>query len=88
MRAGGANRAEQVLIKLKFENVTIEKEYGAKGLVLRGGGDIFLRDQVGDEGINFGRTHFAWVSLVVEEDIQPNPFEIGFFSAGGVLFGS
>jgi hypothetical protein len=66
--------------------VAIEEEDGVEGLVLGGGGDIAFNCEVGEEGFDFGDTHFVGVTFVVEEDEAANPLNVGFFCPIGVVF--
>lgn len=69
-----------------MEDVAIEKQDCADGLVLGGGGGFAFDNEVGDELLDFGFAHFPGVAFVVVEDIFAHPFGVGFFGAGGVLF--
>lgn len=69
-----------------MEEVTVEKEDGADGLVLGGGGGFAIDDEVGDELVDLCDAHFFGVAFVVVEDVLADPVDVGFFGAGGVLF--
>lgn len=70
------------------EDIAVEKKNGTEGLILCGCGDVSLGGKVGDEGLNFGGTHFGRVSLVVVEDVAPAPVKVGLFCTIGVVFGT
>ena len=40
---------------------------------------------MGDELVDLGHTHFFWMAFVVIKDVLTNPFDVGFFGAGGIL---
>ena len=82
----GADEAEVGLVELEVEDVAVEKDDGADDLVLGGGGGFAVYDEVGDELFDFGGAHFFGVAFVVVEDVLTDPFDVGFFGAGGVLF--
>lgn len=70
------------------EDVAVEKEDGAEGLILGGGGDIGFGGEVGDVGLNFGDAHFFGMAFVVVEDVAATPFDVGLFGAVGVMLGA
>lgn len=65
--------------------MAIEKQDSVEGLVLGVGGDVAFNCEVGEEGFDFGDTHFVGVTLVVEEDEAANPLNVGFFCAIGIV---
>jgi hypothetical protein len=73
---------------LDFEDVAVEEEDGAEGLVLGGGGDVPFGCKVGDECLDFGGAHVLWVAFAVEEDVAFDPVFVGLFGAEGVVFGA
>jgi len=40
-----------------FQQFVVGEEEGLEGLVLGGGGDVFVDGQVGEEGLDFGGAH-------------------------------
>jgi len=52
-----------------MEQLAIEEEEGAQGLVLGGGGDVFLHSQVGQEWVRLGGGHFGGVAYVAKIDV-------------------
>ena len=70
---------------LFFENVTIEEDDCAEGLVLRGGGEFTFDGKVGDECLNFFNAHVFGMAFFVEEDVAANPVHVGLFGALGVV---
>lgn len=69
-----------------FENVAVEKEDSAEGLVLGGGGDVLFDGEVGEELLDFLESHISGVAFVVKEDVAFYPFAVGLFGAVGVVF--
>lgn len=70
------------------ENIAIEEEDGAEGLILRGCGDVPFDGEVCDKGLNFRDAHFGGMALVVMEDVALAPIEVGLFGAVGVVLGA
>jgi hypothetical protein len=56
-----------------------------KGLILSGRADFSLDREVSEEGFNFWSTHFVGMTFVVEENKPPDPLNISFFGAVGVM---
>lgn len=79
--AQGVN-GSQVLVK----HLAVEEEEGAERLILGGGGDVLRHRQVGQEGLDFRSAHLGGMALVLEEDIAPDPIDVGFFRANGIVF--
>ena len=77
----GSDEVEGGLVEFDVEGVAVEEEDGADGLILGGGGGFAVDDEVGDELVDLGDTHFTRVAFVVKEDVCPNPFDVGFFGA-------
>ena len=80
--ADGLDGSFQVL----FEHVAIEEQQGAERLVLCGGSDVLLHGQVGEEGFDFRDAHVARVLFMVEQDVAPDPADVGLFGADRVVF--
>ena len=78
--APGAHGVERELDLLE-ENLAVEEEQGAEGLVLGGGGDVLVDGQVGEEGFDLEAAHGSGVALVVEEDEAADPAQVGAFGA-------
>jgi len=78
--------ADEVGGKFDFdlENVAVEEENGAEGLVLGGGGDVFFDGEVGDEFLDSFGAHVFGVFFVVEEDVACDPIFVGLLGADGV----
>jgi len=74
--------------------MTVKKEDGAQGLVLRGSRYFFIRYEVGEKliypstssGRRFRRAHFFGMALIVEEDKFLRPLDVGIAGARGVMF--
>ena len=75
-----ANGADNGLIQLHIQDVAIEKEDGAEGLILSGGSYFSLQGEVGNEGVDFPGAHAERVFFVVKEDKATNPGQVGVFS--------
>ena len=85
LRPGGADGNESPVIQFNLQNIAVKKEDGADGLILGGGGDVFLVDKVGDEGVDLVHTHLARVAFVMVEDVLAYPADIGLFGAERVV---
>ena len=68
-----------------LEDVAVEEEKGAEGLVLGRSGDVLVGGEVGEEGFNFRCAHLSRVAFVVEEDEPADPLDVGLFGAVGVV---
>src|SRR5262245_25065299 len=66
------------------EHLAVEKEQGAQGLVLGGGGDLPLNSERGQECGDFRGAHFRRMTLAVEEYVALDPVDIGLLSASAV----
>ena len=69
------------------EHLAVEKEQGAQGLVLGGGGDLPLNSERGQECGDFRGAHFRRMTLAVEEYVALDPVDIGLLSASAVVAG-
>lgn len=78
-----AFRSDQVFewTEIRFQDVAIEEDQGREGLVLCGGADVLVRGERGEKSGNLGRSHFVWMTLVVEEDESCDPCPIGLFGS-------
>jgi len=83
----GLFRAQRVdgFVHGPSQDFAIEKEKGTEGLILGGGGHIRGSGQVGEEGLDFGDAHLGRVAFMVEEDIAPDPAQVAFFGAQGIV---
>ena len=68
-----------------LDDVLVEEEDAAEGLVLRGGGDVAVDGQVGQEAVDFNGSHLGGMAFAVEEDEALDPVNIGMFSADRVV---
>ena len=75
--------AEQ--LEVDAEDVAVEEEQGGEGLVLRGGRHVLVDGKWGEEGFDFGCGHVGRVALVVEEDVAPDPVQVGGLGARRVV---
>ena len=82
-RAGNALDSADEL-EFPLEHMLVEKEEGAKGLVLSGGGDAAVHGEMAQEGSDFLFAHVAGVTFLVEEDEAPDPVEVGLLGADAV----
>jgi hypothetical protein len=53
-------------VELDFEDIMVEEDDGAEGLVLSGGGDFTVDGQVGEEGFDLLGAHGFWVAFVMK----------------------
>lgn len=67
------------------EDVAVEKQKGAEGLILGGGSDVAFDGEVGEEGFDFGFAHVLGVPFVVKEDKTADPIDVACFGAVGVM---
>lgn len=70
------------------QDVAVEEEDGAEGLILGGCGDVPLGGEVCDEGLNFRDSHFGGMALIMMEDVALAPIEVGLFGTVGVVLGT
>ena len=54
--------------------------------LLRGGGDAAVHSQVGEEGLDLGRSHLAGMAFVVKEDEAAHPVYVGVLGVDGIVF--
>jgi hypothetical protein len=64
-----------------LEDLLVKEEEAAQGLVLGGGGDVFVHCEVGKELSDFVFAHLVGMAFVVEEDVAPDPIDIGLLGA-------
>jgi len=57
-------------------------------LILGGGGNAPLHGQVGEEGGDVSGTQITRMLFVVEEDVAPNPGEVGPFGSHRIVPGT
>ena len=62
------------------------EQYSAKRLILSGSSHIALHGQVGQELLNLLFTHLLGVPLVMEQNVAPNPVDVGLLGADAVVF--
>lgn len=69
-----------------LENLPVEKEQGAEGLVLSGGSDVALKGEVAEEGCNLFFAHLLRMALVMEQNKATDPVDVSLFAADAVAF--
>jgi len=84
---GGAKGVGNGLV----EDFVVEEEKGAAGLVLGGGGDVFIDGEMGEEGFDFGRAQIGGMTETaipgfMKREIAFNPADICLFGAIRVVF--
>jgi hypothetical protein len=62
--------------------VAVLEEVGCKAVAEGVATDAF---EVGKKGFDFDASHFDGMAFVMEEDVLPNPEDVGFFGSIGVL---
>jgi hypothetical protein len=67
------------------QHFAIEKEQGAKGLVLGRGADVDVGSEMGKEGLYLGGAHGLRRPPLAEGQESPGPEEVGLFGSGAVL---
>jgi len=80
----GANDAVDA-VERALQDVFVQEEQGAEGLVLRGRRDVAIDREIGEEFVDFRFGHLLRMAFVVEEDETPGPVVIGVFGANGVV---
>jgi len=70
---------------LGAEDMAVEEEDGAEGLVLCRGGDLFVDGKVSEEALDVRGAHRGGMALVVEKDEATDPGQVGAFGAEGVV---
>lgn len=75
--AGSVDRLGEGLV----EHLSVQEEQRAERLVLGRGGDMLLDGEVTQEGLDLGHAQISGVALAVEEDIAPDPANVGLFGA-------
>ena len=90
LRFFGHDRANGLLDGL-FQDMVVEEEEGAEGLVLGGRGDVAIDGQMGEIGFDVGRAHVAGMDVLagaffVKEDEAFDPADVALFGAIGVVF--
>lgn len=68
-----------------FENIFIEKQDGAEGLILGSGGDVAVDSQMREEVLDFAFAHCGRVTFAVKENEFSDPAHIGIFGANAVV---
>lgn len=63
----------------------MEEQDRAERLVLGGGSDVPFDGQGAEEASDLGRPHLRGVALVVEEDVPPDPRDVGVLGASAVV---
>jgi hypothetical protein len=71
--------------RVEVEDLAVEEDEGAEGLVLGGRRDAARGGEVVEEGGDLGGAEGAGVAAVVEGDVGADPVEVGFLGAQGVL---
>jgi hypothetical protein len=82
---GRADGNQGLFVQLDAEDIAVEEENGADGLVLCGGGDCLLIDEMSNEVVDLDYAHLARMALVVVEDVLADPADIGLFGAEGIV---
>ena len=68
------------------EQLAVEEQKGAEGLVVCRSSDVFLDRQVGEKGFDLGIAHFGLVPHSVEPDVPFDPADLGLLCAIGIVF--
>ncbi len=71
--------------ELSLEDVAVEKEERAEGLILSGGGDGTIDGEMAQEGSDFAFTHHVRMAFAMEEDEAANPIEVSLLGAQAVV---
>jgi len=84
LRPFGANGIDAPF-QILFKDLAVQEQDGVEGLILRGGGDLLIHGQVGQEGLDFRRAHVLGMSFAVVENVAFDPADVGFFGADRVV---
>jgi hypothetical protein len=82
---GRANRDQRFFVQFDAQDIPIQEEDGTDRLVLSGGRDFLLVDEVGDEVVDLCHAHLTGIALIVVEDVLARPADVGLFSAKRVM---
>jgi hypothetical protein len=63
-----------------------EKQQCTESLILSGGGDALFDGQMSEEFGHLALAHFAWMALLVKEDVAATPIDVRLFSADRIMF--
>src|SRR5712691_1478933 len=66
---------------------TVEEQQRPQRLILGGGGDLALYGQGGEELGDLAGPHLSGMTLVMEEDVAPDPADVGFDRPPAVVAG-
>jgi len=73
--------------QLDTEDLLIQKQQGAAGLVLGGGGDVPGDGQIGEEAVDLGGPHLLGVPLAVKQDEATHPADVSLLGPQAVMQG-
>jgi hypothetical protein len=76
---GRTDRDEGGFIQLDLEDIAVQKEDGADGLVLGRGRDGLLVDNVSDEVIDLHHAHVEGMPLMMIRDVLTHPGNVSLF---------
>jgi hypothetical protein len=71
--------------QLDAENLPVQEQDRALGLVLRGGRDVPLHGQARQERLDVDCAELRWMALVVKMDEASNPVHVGLLGADAVV---
>lgn len=74
--------------QIDIEHLAVQKQQGGEGLVLRAGGYVADRGQVGQKRLDLGRAYVARMALAVEKDVALDPVRISLFGPQAVMPGA
>lgn len=83
--SGRANGDEGGFVQLDIENVAVQVENSADGLVLGGGRDRFLINKMGDEVVDLCGAHLARMPFIMIQNILPHPGDVGFLGTERIM---
>jgi hypothetical protein len=84
---GGALRSDDVVEpgRILFEEVAIQKQNGAQGLVLSGRGDVPFDDESAQELRHLGASHLGRMTFAMEEDEPADPRDVGLLGPPAIV---
>jgi len=66
---------------LRTSRSSIKEKDGVEGLVLGGGGNVFINGKMGQKGLDLFFSHLTRMFFLMEEQITLNPVQICLFGA-------
>ena len=72
-------------VERQTHHFAIQKNQCVERLILRGGRDVSINRQPGEELCDFCAAHFPWVPQFVEADVPLHPVNVSTFGSNAVV---